>query len=95
MPVAAMSVSKTTYFPLILPPVSIITNVVHYSPFGCGNSQGWGKTIVLGVAKPLFEIKLKCSNVLHSGKTLTGSLFGGLKPKLDITMLLKHYVNKV
>ncbi|CAN0847737.1 Alcohol dehydrogenase-like 7 [Linum grandiflorum] len=56
--------------------------------------KGWGKTIVLGVARPLSEIKLQCFEVLHSGKILTGSLFGGLKPKSDITILLKHYMNK-
>ncbi|CAN1782007.1 Alcohol dehydrogenase-like 7, partial [Linum perenne] len=56
--------------------------------------KGWGKTIVLGVARPMSEIKLQCFEVLHSGKILTGSLFGGLKPKSDIPILLKHYMNK-
>ncbi|CAI0434987.1 unnamed protein product [Linum tenue] len=56
--------------------------------------KGWGKTIVLGVARPMSEMKLECFEVLHSGKILTGSLFGGLKPKSDIPMLLKRYMDR-
>ncbi|CAM8912535.1 unnamed protein product [Rhodiola kirilowii] len=56
--------------------------------------KGWGKTIVLGAAIPGSEISLNCSQVLCSGKTLTGSLFGGLKAKSDIPILLKRYMDK-
>ncbi|CAL1383753.1 unnamed protein product [Linum trigynum] len=56
--------------------------------------KGWGKTIVLGVARPMSEMKLECFKVLHFGKILTGSLFGGLKPKSDIPMLLKRYMDR-
>ncbi|CAI0382248.1 unnamed protein product [Linum tenue] len=56
--------------------------------------KGWGKTVVLGVARPMSEMKLQCFDVLRSGKILTGSLFGGLKPKSDIPMLLKHSIDK-
>ncbi|XP_047325351.1 alcohol dehydrogenase-like 7 [Impatiens glandulifera] len=55
--------------------------------------KGWGKTIVLGVAAGT-NINLSCYEVLHSGKTLMGSLFGGLKAKVDIPILLKHYMDK-
>lgn len=57
--------------------------------------QGWGKTIVVGVDKPGSQLSLSSYDVLHYGKTLTGSLFGGLKPKYDIPILLNRYVNKV
>ncbi|CAN0909882.1 Alcohol dehydrogenase-like 7 [Linum grandiflorum] len=56
--------------------------------------KGWGKTVVLGVGGEGSEMKLKCMEVLQSGKTLTGALFGGLKPKSDIPVLLKRYMDK-
>lgn len=56
--------------------------------------KGWGKTIILGVEKPESRISLPCADVLRSGKTLTGALFGGLKAKSDIPILLKRYMDK-
>ncbi|KAM7255820.1 hypothetical protein ACFE04_011561 [Oxalis oulophora] len=56
--------------------------------------KGWGKTVVLGVQRPGSEISLKSSEVLNSGKTLTGVLFGGLKPKSDVPVLIERYMNK-
>ncbi|XP_031103272.1 alcohol dehydrogenase-like 7 [Ipomoea triloba] len=50
--------------------------------------KAWGKTVVLGVDQPGKQVSLSSFEVLHSGKTLTGSLFGGLKPKSDIPSLL-------
>lgn len=57
--------------------------------------QGWGKTIVVGVDKPGSKLSLSSFEVLHSGKKLMGSLFGGLKAKTDIPILLARYMNKV
>ncbi|CAI0377396.1 unnamed protein product, partial [Linum tenue] len=56
--------------------------------------KGWGKTIVLGVGGEGSEMKLKCMDVLQSGRTLTGALFGGLKPKTHIPILLQRYIHK-
>ncbi|KAL2316942.1 hypothetical protein Fmac_030818 [Flemingia macrophylla] len=56
--------------------------------------KGWGKTIVLGVEKPGSKLSLSCNEVLHSGKSLVGSLFGGLKPKSHVPILLKRYMDK-
>ncbi|KAK9216914.1 hypothetical protein WN944_008926 [Citrus x changshan-huyou] len=56
--------------------------------------KGWGKTIVLGVDKPGSQLSLSSFEVLHSGKILMGSLFGGLKAKSDIPILLKRYMDK-
>ncbi|XP_059460551.1 alcohol dehydrogenase-like 7 [Corylus avellana] len=56
--------------------------------------KGWGKAIVLGVAKPGSQVNLSSYDVLHSGKTLMGSLFGGLKAKTDIPILIKRYLDK-
>ncbi|KAK4481367.1 hypothetical protein RD792_012254 [Penstemon davidsonii] len=56
--------------------------------------RGWGKTIVLGVEKPNQKLSLDSLVVLHSGKTLMGSLFGGSKPKTDIPLLAQSYMNK-
>lgn len=57
--------------------------------------QGWGKTIVLGLDKPESKLSLSSSEVLHDGKTLKGNLFGGLKPKSHVSILLKRYMDKV
>lgn len=57
--------------------------------------QGWGKTIVVGVDKPGSLLNLSSYEVLHRGKTIMGSLFGGTKPKSDIPTLLNWYTDKV
>ncbi|KAL9238112.1 hypothetical protein vseg_012583 [Gypsophila vaccaria] len=56
--------------------------------------KGWGKTVVLGVDKPNAELHISFHDVLHSGKTLTGALFGGLKAKSDIPTLVNWYLDK-
>ncbi|XP_044512326.1 alcohol dehydrogenase-like 7 [Mangifera indica] len=56
--------------------------------------KGWGKTVVLGVDKPGAQVSLSSLDVLESGKILKGSLFGGLKAKTDIPILLKRYMDK-
>ncbi|CAI8586612.1 unnamed protein product [Vicia faba] len=56
--------------------------------------KGWGKTIVLGVDKPESMLSFNCNGVLVQGKTLMGSLYGGLKPKSDVPILLKRYMDK-
>nr|XP_043612967.1 alcohol dehydrogenase-like 7 [Erigeron canadensis] len=69
-----------------------LTSLVHEAYSSC--RKGWGKTVVLGVDQPGAMLNFSSFEVLHSGKTLTGSLFGGLKPKDDIPILLKRYMNK-
>lgn len=56
--------------------------------------RGWGKTIVLGVEQPGLQMNLSSLVIGHSGKTLMGTLFGSLKPKTDIPILAKSYMNK-
>lgn len=50
---------------------------------------------MLGVDKPGSQLTFSSFDVLHSGKSLMGSLFGGLKAKSDIPILLRRYVDKV
>lgn len=45
--------------------------------------------------KPGARINLSSYEVLHDGKSLMGSLFGGLKPKSHVPILLKRYMDKV
>ncbi|XP_077214088.1 alcohol dehydrogenase-like 1 [Tasmannia lanceolata] len=54
---------------------------------------GWGKTIILGVEMHGAPISLSSFEILR-GKTITGSLFGGIKAKSDIPLLIKQYMNK-
>ncbi|KAL1822921.1 hypothetical protein ACET3Z_009699 [Daucus carota] len=67
-------------------------SLVHEA-FACCR-KGWGKTVVLGVDRPGSNLTLPSGEVLMSGKTLTGRLFGGLKPKTDVPMLAKRYLDK-
>uniref|UniRef100_A0A803MXH4 Alcohol dehydrogenase n=1 Tax=Chenopodium quinoa TaxID=63459 RepID=A0A803MXH4_CHEQI len=57
-------------------------------------SQGWGKTIVLGVDKPDAQLSLLSMDVLLSGKSIKGSIYGGLKAKSDVPILVKRYLDK-
>ncbi|CDP09729.1 unnamed protein product [Coffea canephora] len=56
--------------------------------------KGWGKTIILGVDKPDSQFILNSLVNNHSGKTITGVQYGGLKPNLDIAILAKRYLDK-
>ncbi|CAI9115859.1 OLC1v1016866C1 [Oldenlandia corymbosa var. corymbosa] len=56
--------------------------------------KGWGKTVLLGVDKPGSQLIFASTEVLHSGKTIQGSLYGGLKPKTDIPILVRRYLNE-
>ncbi|KAK4276464.1 hypothetical protein QN277_014611 [Acacia crassicarpa] len=69
-----------------------MASLVHEAYASC--RKGWGKTIVVGVDKPGSKLSLSSAEVLHSGKVLTGSLFGGLKPKTHIPILAKRYLDK-
>ncbi|CAK8538551.1 unnamed protein product [Lathyrus sativus] len=69
-----------------------MASLVHEAYASC--RKGWGKTIVLGVDKPESMLSLNCNGVLVQGKTLMGSLYGGLKPKSDVPILLKRYMDK-
>ncbi|KAM7514010.1 hypothetical protein LguiA_003593 [Lonicera macranthoides] len=61
--------------------------------YGCCR-KGWGKVVVLGVDKPGSELNFSSFEVFHHDKTITGKLFGGLKPKYDIPILVKRYMDK-
>ncbi|KAK9112551.1 hypothetical protein Scep_020070 [Stephania cephalantha] len=55
--------------------------------------KGWGKVIFIGI-DPKCQESIGTAEILLSGKTLMGSMFGGLKAKTDIPILLQHYINK-
>ncbi|KAF8104931.1 hypothetical protein N665_0165s0020 [Sinapis alba] len=55
--------------------------------------RGTGKTIMLGMGKHAAPVSLGSFDLL-SGRTVCGSLFGGLKSKLDIPVLVDHYLKK-
>ncbi|XP_058096910.1 alcohol dehydrogenase-like 1 isoform X2 [Magnolia sinica] len=54
---------------------------------------GWGKTIILGVEMHGSPISINHAEILK-GRTITGSLFGGIKAKSDIPLLVKRYMDK-
>lgn len=57
-------------------------------------TQGWGKTIILGVEMHGAPLTISSLEILH-GKCVMGSQFGGVKPKQDIPILADKYLNKV
>ncbi|KAJ4879651.1 Uncharacterized protein Rs2_36705 [Raphanus sativus] len=54
---------------------------------------GSGKTVILGMEKHMLPISLGSHDLLR-GRTVCGTLFGGLKPKLDIPILVDSYLKK-
>ncbi|XP_060171082.1 alcohol dehydrogenase-like 6 [Lycium barbarum] len=56
-------------------------------------SDGWGLTVTLGVPKLKPEVTAHYG-LLLTGRTLTGSLFGGWKPKSEIPSLVDMYLKK-
>ncbi|CDP04608.1 unnamed protein product [Coffea canephora] len=56
--------------------------------------KGWGKTVILGVDKPDSQLILNSLVNSHSGKSITGVQYGGLKPNIDIPILAKRYLDK-
>lgn len=55
--------------------------------------EGWGKTVIIGVEMHGSPLTLSPYDILK-GKTITGSLFGGLKPKSDLPLLAQKYLDK-
>ncbi|KAL9228734.1 hypothetical protein vseg_004283 [Gypsophila vaccaria] len=55
--------------------------------------DGWGRTIILGVETHGTPMSINTWNMM-SGKTVTGSLFGGIKPKSDIPVLAQRCMNQ-
>ncbi|KAJ8625024.1 hypothetical protein MRB53_033554 [Persea americana] len=55
--------------------------------------QGWGQTIIVGLEMYGSPIIVHSGAILR-GKTMKGAWFGGLKPKSDIPLLVKRYMDK-
>ncbi|KAI3778475.1 hypothetical protein L2E82_07808 [Cichorium intybus] len=68
------------------------TSLVHEAYACC--RKGWGKTVVVGLDNPTAMLTLSSFELLYSGKSIMGSFFGGLKPKTDIHILGKRYMDK-
>ncbi|CAH1429962.1 unnamed protein product [Lactuca virosa] len=69
-----------------------LTSLVNEAYASC--RKGWGKTVMVGIDHPGAMLTLSSFEILHSGKSLMGSFFGGLKPKSDIHVLEKFYLDK-
>ncbi|GLT44857.1 hypothetical protein SLA2020_187310 [Shorea laevis] len=57
------------------------------------NRGGWGKTVILGVDLNSLSLPLNLHELLQ-GRSVTGSFFGGLKPKSDIPFLVEKYLHQ-
>ncbi|KAJ1298439.1 hypothetical protein BS78_01G453500 [Paspalum vaginatum] len=55
--------------------------------------DGWGKTIILGVEMHGAPLSIPSLEILN-GRSVIGSLFGGVKPKQDIPILADKYLKK-
>jgi alcohol dehydrogenase len=58
------------------------------------NFQGWGLTIICGVAGEKAPFSAHPGLFLY-GRSLVGTLFGGLKPKSDMPKMVDMYMQKV
>ncbi|KAI4966384.1 hypothetical protein ZWY2020_009054 [Hordeum vulgare] len=57
--------------------------------------MGSWKTVVLGVSSGVAPISIPSHDILRlRGRSVVGSLFGGLKPKTDIPILAQKYMDK-
>lgn len=56
--------------------------------------DGWGMTIICGVAGEKTPMSAHPALFLY-GRTLTGALFGGLKPKSQLSQFVEMYMKKV
>nr|CAB3458647.1 unnamed protein product [Digitaria exilis] len=54
---------------------------------------GWGKTIILGTDAGLAPVSIS-SSTIKWGRSVTGALLGGIKPKDDIPVLAQNYLDK-
>ncbi|KAK9130110.1 hypothetical protein Sjap_010597 [Stephania japonica] len=54
---------------------------------------GGGKTVILGVEMHGAPLSINSMEILR-GKSVMGSLFGGMKPKSDIPLLAQRYLDK-
>ncbi|KAL6657574.1 hypothetical protein ACP70R_005354 [Stipagrostis hirtigluma subsp. patula] len=54
---------------------------------------GWGKTIVLGTEGNATPMSIPSTGIMR-GRSVIGSLLGGIKPKDDIPMLAQKYLDK-
>ncbi|KAK2391465.1 hypothetical protein P8452_28557 [Trifolium repens] len=55
--------------------------------------EGWGKTVIIGVEMHGSPLTLSPYTILR-GRTITGSLFGGIKAKSDLPLLAQKYLDK-
>ncbi|KAL5982286.1 hypothetical protein ACLOJK_016357 [Asimina triloba] len=55
--------------------------------------RGWGKTVILGVEMHGKPASFKSADILL-GRSITGSLFGGIQAKSDIPLLVKRSMDK-
>ncbi|KAF5185319.1 alcohol dehydrogenase [Thalictrum thalictroides] len=55
--------------------------------------QGCGKTVILGVEMHGAPLSISTAELLR-GKSIIGTLFGGIKGKSDIPLLVKRYLDK-
>jgi Zn-dependent alcohol dehydrogenase len=56
--------------------------------------QGWGKTVILGTDAGAAPVSISSSDIKR-GRSVTGALLGGIKPKDDIPVLAHKYLDKV
>lgn len=59
----------------------------------CSSRDGWGKTVILGVEMHGAPLSIDAIQILK-GKSIMGTLYGGIKAKTDIPTLAKRYLDK-
>jgi S-(hydroxymethyl)glutathione dehydrogenase/alcohol dehydrogenase len=67
--------------------------VLTWSLFGCG-AQGWGTSVIIGVAASGQEISTRPFQLV-TGRVWKGTAFGGFKSRSQVPELVEKYLKKV
>lgn len=68
--------------------------VVHIKTFFVENFQGWGTSVIVGVAASGQEISTRPFQLV-TGRVWKGTAFGGFKSRSQVPWLVEKYLKKV
>jgi Zn-dependent alcohol dehydrogenase len=72
----------------------VTSNIYIYTCFGVVNLQGWGTSVIVGVAASGQEISTRPFQLV-TGRVWKGTAFGGFKSRSQVPWLVNKYLKKV
>ena len=71
-----------------------VENMKTHICFGVANLQGWGTSVIVGVAASGQEVSTRPFQLV-TGRVWKGTAFGGFKSRSQVPWLVNKYLNKV